>query len=182
MVRRWIRRLRRRKGNAGHTSPPPAAPETPPPAPPEEPPAPTQPAAPEAPAAIAPDDLANPAIERLAEDESLRGDLTDDGFTPLQNWAFARLQRIAHEAVHHPDPQGAMDGYTSQIRAFVQAAVQAATNKSLGDLPDLVKPHVVLAKEAPAVAGALRKITFTDDADANAQAIAAALGPEGSAA
>src|SRR6185437_14729151 len=75
--------------------------------------------------AASPDGLANAAIERLAEDESLRGDLTDDGFLPLQNWAFARLQRIAHEAAHHPDPQAAMDGYTSQIRAFVQAAVQA---------------------------------------------------------
>ena len=131
--------------------------------------------------AVSPDDLANAAIERLAEDESLRGDLTDDGYLPLQNWAFARLQRIAHEAAHHPDPQAAMDGYTSQIRAFVQAAVQAAENKDLGDLADQVKPHVVLAKDVPTVTAALRHVTFTDDADANAQAIAAALAPEGSA-
>ena len=130
---------------------------------------------PEATSAISPDDLANPAIERLAEDESLRGDLTDDGFQPLQDWAIARLQRIAHEAAHHPDPQAAMDGYTDQIRAFVRAAVQAAENKALGDLPDQVKPRVVLAKAVPTVVAALKHIAFTGDTDANAQAIAAAL-------
>ena len=131
---------------------------------------------------VAPDDLANPAIERLAEDEALRGDLTDDGYVPLQNWAFARLQRIAHEAVHHPDPQAAMDGYTAQIRAFVQAAVQSAESGALGDLPEQVKPRVVLQKDVPAVVAALRTITFSKDADANAQAIAKAVAIEGSAA
>ncbi len=122
-----------------------------------------------------PDDLANAAIERLAEDEALRGDLTDDGYLPLQSWAFARLQRIAHEAAHHPDPQAAMDGYTGQVRAFVKDAVQAAENGDLGDLPDQVKPHVVLKKDAPAIVDALHHLTLTKDADANAQAIAAAL-------
>jgi len=127
-------------------------------------------------AAAPPDDLANPAIERLAEDEALRGDLTDDGFMPLQNWAFARLQHIAHETAHHPDPQAAMDGSASQIRAFVRAAVQAAEHGDLGDLPDQIKPRIVLAKDVPAVVDALHHITFTKDADANAQAIATALG------
>lgn len=138
----------------------------------------TQPVA--APAA-SPDDLANAAIERLAEDETLRGDLTDDGYLPLQNWAFARLQRIAHEAAHHPDPQAAMEGYTSQLRAFVQAAVQAAESGDLGDLADQVKPRVVLQKDVPAVVDALHTVSFTRDADANAQAIANALTIEGSA-
>jgi hypothetical protein len=63
----------------------------------------------------------------------------------------------------------------------VQAAVQAAENKSLGDLADQVKPRVVLAKDMPAVVDALRHLTFSADADANAQAIAAALATEGSA-
>jgi hypothetical protein len=124
---------------------------------------------------VSPDDLANSAIERLSEDEAVRGDLTDDGYQPLQDWAVARLQRIAHEAAHHPDPQAAMDGFTEQIRGFVRAAVQAAQDGALGDLPDQVKPRVVLAKDVPAVVDALKKATFTNDADANAVAIAAAL-------
>jgi len=137
---------------------------------------------PASPPAISPDDLANMAIERLAEDEALRGTLTDDGYLPLQNWAFARLQRIAREATHHPDPRAAMDGYTSQMRAFVQAAVRAAENGDLGDLPSLVKPRVVLQKDMPTVVDALHKITFAKDADANAQAIASVLAIGGSAA
>lgn len=169
MVQRLVRRFRRRTPDERSSA---AAQLAASPPPNDRQPAPTQ--------AVSPDDLANSAIERLAEDEALRGDLTDDGFLPLQNWAFARLQRIAHEAAHHPDPQAAMDGYTSQIRAFVQAAVQAAENKELGDLVDQVKPHVVLAKDVPAVAETLRHLTFADDADANAQAIAAALATEGS--
>jgi hypothetical protein len=160
MVRRLLHRFRDQTHNREDTVAEQAAP---------------QKADPPAAAAVSPDDLANPAIERLAEDESLRGDLTDDGFLPLQNWAFARLQRIAHEAAHHPDPQAAMDGYTAQIRDFMQAAVQAAESGDLGTLPDLVKPRVVLAKDVPSVVAALRAIAFSKDADANAQAIAAAL-------
>jgi hypothetical protein len=130
---------------------------------------------PPAKSAISPDDLANAAIERLVEDERLRGDLTDDGYQPLQDWAIARLQRIAHEAAHHPDPQAAMDGFAEQMRAFVRAAVGAAENGALGDLPEQVKPRVVLKNDVPAVVDALKKITFTNDADANARAIADAL-------
>lgn len=122
------------------------------------------------------------AIERLAEDEALRGTLTDDGYLPLQNWALARLQHIAREATHHPDPRAAMDGYTSQMRAFVRAAVRAAEDGDLGDLPSLVKPRVVRQKDVPAITDALRKVAFTEDADANAQAIAGALAIGGSAA
>lgn len=176
MVGQWFRRWRRStpivpvtQSPSGVASPPPAA--TPSAPEPSSPPA----ADPPAQSAISPDDLANAAIERLAEDESLRGDLTDDGYQPLQDWAIARLQRIAHEAAHHPDPQAAMDGFTEQIRAFVRAAVQAAQEGALGDLPDQVKPRVVLKSDAPAVVDVLKKITFSNDADANAKAIAAAL-------
>lgn len=122
------------------------------------------------------------AIERLAEDEALRGTLTDDGYLPLQNWALARLQHIAREATHHPDPRAAMDGYTSQMRAFVRAAVRAAEDGDLGDLPSLVKPRVVHQKDVPVITDALRKVAFTEDEDANAQAIAGALAIGGSAA
>jgi hypothetical protein len=176
MVGRWFQRWRRstpivpgtQPPSGDASSPPAAAPSAPEPSSSSAPDPPTQ-------SAISPGDLANAAIERLAEDESLRGDLTDDGYQPLQDWAVARLQRIAHEAAHHPDPQAAMDGFTEQIRAFVRAAVQAAEDGTLGDLPEQVKPRVVLKDDMPAVVDALKKITFTNDADANAKAIADAL-------
>lgn len=163
MMRGWMQRLR-----AGKRDKPPVSATAAP--------APSASSAPKSAApAIAPETLANPAIERLAEDESLRGDLTDDGYGPLQQWAFDRLTRVAHEAAHHPAPQAAMDGFATQIRAFVSDAVQAAQAGKLGDLTSDVKPRVVLKQDAPAVVAALQKITFTQDADANAQAIATAL-------
>lgn len=121
------------------------------------------------------DDLANAVIERLTEDEALRGDLTDDGYLPLQSWAIARLQQIAREAAHHPDPQAAMDAYTTHIRSFVRNAVAVAQSGDLGDLTDQVKPRVVRKADAPAIIAALRALKLTHDADANAQAIATAL-------
>jgi hypothetical protein len=169
MVGQWFRRWRRGTPVVPVAQ---SAPKDTAPAPGQQP-APTA-VAPAKPA-VSPDDLANAAIERLTEDERLRGDLTDDGYQPLQDWAVARLQRIAHEAAHHPDPQAAMDGFTAQIRSFVGAAVQAAENGALGDLPGQVKPRVVLQKDVPAVVDALKKVPFTSDADANARAIAAAL-------
>jgi hypothetical protein len=127
------------------------------------------------PASVPPDELANAAIDGLAEDEALRGDLTDEGYQPLQDWAVARLQRIAREAAHHPDPHAAMEGYTTQMREFLRAAVQAAQDGALGDLSALVKPRIVLAADVPATIDALKQIEFTSDADANAQAITSAL-------
>lgn len=162
MFRRWYRRIR------GDTT---AA------AAPELPPAASQPT-PEVKATPNPDDLANPVIERLAEDETLRGDLTDDGYLPLQNWAIARIQRVAHEAAHHPDPAATMERFAEQIRAFVRDAVQAAQVGALGDLPERVQSRVVLKKDVPTVVDALKRIAFTGDADANAQAIAKAMSNE----
>lgn len=161
MFRRWYRRIR------GDTTA--AAPELPPAA--------ARPTS-AAKATPNPDDLANPVIERLVEDETLRGDLTDDGYLPLQNWAIARIQRVAREAAHHPDPAAAMDRFAEQIRAFVRDAVQAAQAGALGDLPERVQPRVVLKKDVPDVVDALKKIAFTGDADANAQAIAQAMSNE----
>ncbi len=169
MLRQWYRRVRgdKRAAVAEASAPPEPTPSEKPPAAPEP--------APEANAAPSPDDLANPVIERFAEDENLRGDLTDDGYLPLQNWAIARIQRVAHEAAHHPDPEATMERFADQIRTFVRDAVQAAQAGALGDLPTQVQPRVVLKKDVPAVVDALKTIEFTSDADANTQAIAAAL-------
>lgn len=121
------------------------------------------------------DDLASAAIEQLADDESLRGDLTDDGFGPLQAWAFAQLQHVAQSAARHRNPQAAMDAFTRQIRDFVRDVVQAAEDGALGDLPAEVRTRIVLAGEAPQVQASLRALTLGKDADANAQAIAGVL-------
>ncbi len=132
-------------------------------------------AAADAPAAVAPDDLARPAMERIAEDEALRGDLTDDGYTPLQTWAFARIKAMAGDAAHAADPQSAMDAATDKIRSFVQDAVAAAKNTNPADLASSVVPPVVPEASVGPIVAALRAVPHTDDADATAIAIAKAL-------
>lgn len=161
MFRRWMRRIR----SAATTDTTDAS-------------VPPEPAKPQLDAAPGPDDLANPVIERLVEDETLRGDLTDDGYLPLQNWAIARIRGVARAAAHHPDPEAAMERFAGQMRAFVRAAVQAAQAGALGDLAAQVRPRVVREQDVPAVVDALAAITFTDDADANARAIAGAMSNE----
>lgn len=123
--------------------------------------------------------LGDAAMERLAEDEALRGDLTDDGFLPLQAWAFARLERIAVAAVRYPHPAKMMDAATEMIRAFVGDAVYAAQNgdaAALAALAALIRPRIVPRERVAAVQAALQSLPLTADPDANAQAIAAALG------
>jgi hypothetical protein len=124
---------------------------------------------------MSPDDLAAPAIEQLAEDERLRGDLTDDGFLPLQTWAVARLTDIARDAADERHPQAVMQAAAQTLRRFVAAAVAAAEAGRLGDLPRQVRAPVVQAQNASRVRAALQRIVFGPDADANARAIAGAL-------
>ena len=124
---------------------------------------------------MTPDDLANAAIERLAEDEALRGELTDDGYLTLQRWAFDQLARIAQDAAQHPDPSGAMDAAADAVRATLAAAVAAAESGELADLTHRVRPPAVVTNAVPSVRAALQQLALGSDPDTNASAIAAAL-------
>lgn len=120
--------------------------------------------------------LGTAAIERFAEDEALRGDLTDDGWMPLQTWAFGRLRDVATDAARYPQADLAMDGLSEGLRVFTRDAVYAAQNGDAGDLAAQVRPRIVRRERVGAVQSALRSLPLTDDPDANAIAIAAALG------
>ncbi len=123
-----------------------------------------------------PETLATPAIERLAEDEALRGDLSDDGWMPLQSWGFARLQALATDAARAPQPDTTMDGLTETVRAALRDAVAAAQNGDATDLAAAIRPRLVPREQVATTQAALRALTLGPDADANARAIAAALG------
>ena len=124
---------------------------------------------------MTPEELANAAIERLAEDEALRGDLTDDGYMPLQAWAFDQLTRLTHEVAQVPDPAAAMDAASTAVRETLAAAVAAAESGHLADLTKWVQPPVIADHAVPAVREAIQQLALGVDADANASAIAAAL-------
>lgn len=127
---------------------------------------------------MTPDDLANTAIERLAEDEALRGDLTDDGYLPLQRWAFDQLTRAARDAVRTKDPSATMDAAADAVRETLSAAVAVAESGDRADLADLARqlqPPAIDASAVAAVRGALQQLVLHTDPDANANVLATAL-------
>lgn len=118
--------------------------------------------------------LAQGAVERLLEDERLRGDLTDDGFNPLLTWATAALTSAA---------QGATDD-TATAR---MAEAEATTKRLVGAVVRAAQEHSHAAigelQNDPAVARDLRTRLrviangwrLGDDADANAIRLARTL-------
>src|SRR5687768_13759041 len=72
--------------------------------------------------------------ERLLEDESLRADLTDDEFSPLQDWALARLHERVAALADPAAPEAATD-----LESLVEClrAVLRAANDTLGHRFDL---------------------------------------------
>ncbi len=115
--------------------------------------------------------LAQGAVERLSEDESLRGNLTDDGFSPVLNWAanaaIAYAQNLKVE-----NPPEAMDKYASQLKSLIQALVEAAQQGKIEDpapLLDFITPDRNKVKDQ------LSSLKLSQDPDENAQKIVEVL-------
>ena len=120
--------------------------------------------------------LAQGAVEALLQDESLRGDLTDEGFEPLLGWATDALTAVAEGIAATAEGDAAAYARMAiagrAVRGVVAAAVRAAQD---GDLePLLAEPLLARAPEDRArVASA--GLHLGDDPDANAALLARAL-------
>ncbi|HEX2914973.1 MAG TPA: hypothetical protein VH186_29540 [Chloroflexia bacterium] len=114
------------------------------------------------------EELARSAVERLSEDEALRGDLSDIGFGPLLDWAVAAVTAYSKQA---PD-SAAMDQYTDKVRGVVQEAVNDAQNNKLDDAAALMNFETSGKQEA---LDKLKSLKLGEDADENAVQIAAIL-------
>jgi hypothetical protein len=64
------------------------------------------------------------AAERLLDDERLRGDLTDEEFQPLLDWALTAIDRVV-VAESDQDVDAAMDQIRTVIQAISDALVSA---------------------------------------------------------
>lgn len=113
--------------------------------------------------------LAQGAVERLLEDERLRGDLTDVGFSPLLNWATAALIAAAQRATGGPEDAAArMSEAEETTKRLVGAVVRAAQEHSREAVGDLQNDPAVardLRARLRVIANGWR---LGDDADANA--------------
>lgn len=111
------------------------------------------------------DELAKAAVERLSEDEALRGDLGDDGFGPLLDWGVAAVFAYAVRATS----AGAMEQYTDRLRGVIRAAVAAAEAGALKDPRPLLNFATGRRYET---LRRLKGLRLGADADANAGQIA----------
>ncbi len=114
------------------------------------------------------EDLARVAVDRLSEDEALRGDLTDFGFGPLLDWGVAAAQAYAPKAAD----SNAMEAYAARLKGVIETAVAIAQNGKLAELDPLVDfDHSKSAK----LTDDLKALKLGDDPDSNAEQIAAIL-------
>jgi hypothetical protein len=81
------------------------------------------------------------AASRLLEDESLRGDLTDDEFQPLLDWAMATADQLVASTAGLSDGRAErrIDGGLGAIREAVAAAADAVTAYANHDVDRLRK-------------------------------------------
>lgn len=129
-------------------------------------------------------DVARRLFEAVAEDERLRGDLTDEGYAPLLAWCAQRVVQLA--AVHLPPgpspargeghqlgarPAVDFDRVAAALRATLAAIVRAAES---GDGRDLaaVAAEIVDPSTLPDLRRALAAAPY---ADARARSMAAVL-------
>jgi hypothetical protein len=158
--------------------PPPTEAEPPPPAEAAEPvepleaqpePAAEAPATAEAEAAPDADAVAQTVAERLSEDESLRGDLTDDGFSPVLNWA---IDLATTAATRLPDA----DALSAGIRGLVRGLVQAAESGDATPLKDALLPPLFTAEHVEELGRAVEQaVGETTSPDERAQQLVQAL-------
>ena len=113
-------------------------------------------------------DLAQNAVERLSEDEALRGDLSDVGFGPLLDWATAAVTAYAAHASKQED----VDQYTDRVRGVVQSAVADADAGQIDPITDLLDFD---SADKAGTEAALKALKLSDDSDQNAVDIAGVL-------
>jgi len=75
------------------------------------------------------------AAGRILDDEGLRGDLTDDEFQPLQDWALSVTDRLAAATALLDDAQadGSLDAGLEAVKSVVRLAGEAVAAQAEGD-------------------------------------------------
>ena len=118
-----------------------------------------------------PDEIARPAIERLAEDARLRGGLTDAGFGPIVQTVSSLVLRAAKEsatAMTTVDP----DKLASEARALARAIVRAAESGDPQSLVDVASPSLIVAEEHQPILAELPSALQAATSDERAEQLA----------
>jgi len=86
--------------------------------------------------------------ERLAEDERLRGDLTDAGFGPVLNLVTSLVPAAAARATAGPDAANAEDAVSHAARGLARAMVDAASSGDVDGLSAALSEPILTADAA----------------------------------
>lgn len=122
-------------------------------------------------------DAAREAVEQLLEDERLRGELSDDGYGPLLDWATATLIGVAEELTDRPadEARRTLDAARDVVRATMEAVVVAACSPSQHATLALLRDRVVASNPVARSRIAFSGFRLGHDCDANAARLARAL-------
>lgn len=121
--------------------------------------------------------LAQGPVERLAEDERLRGDLTDDGFNPLFTWGTDALTAAAQGVAEAPDDAATarMAEAEATTKRLIEAVVRAAQEGSREAVRALMDDPAVAAHLRTRLRVIANGWRLGDDPDANAIRLAGTL-------
>lgn len=120
--------------------------------------------------------LAQPYAERLAEDERLRGSLSDVGFGPVLSWVTELLTAAAQRATTERNAGSMMEQAGDVALDLVRGVVAAAESGQTGDLAAALRPPLLTADEATRARSAIpAAFARVEDPDAQARAIVSAL-------
>jgi len=122
--------------------------------------------------------LAQGAVERLYEDEALRGDLTDEGAKAVLDWASGALMAAAEGIAQESDEQAQatkMDAAEEAVRRVAKLLVRAAERHQRADVMALVNDPLVSGSFAARLRLGAAGLRLGDDGDRNAIRLAGAL-------
>jgi hypothetical protein len=122
--------------------------------------------------------LAQGAVERLYEDEALRGDLTDEGAKAVLDWASGALMAAAAEITGEADEQARTartDAAEEAVRRVAKLLVRAAERHRREDVTALANDPLVAANLGARLRLAANGWRLGDDRDRNAIRLAGAL-------
>ena len=121
--------------------------------------------------------LAQGAVERLIENEALRGDLTDDGFSPIVEWASNALIGAAQAVAGESEAvaQARMDEAETATKRIVEEVVDAAQRHTRAEVLALMNDPMVARDLRARLRIAANGWRLGDDSDANAIRLIKAL-------
>ncbi len=121
--------------------------------------------------------LAQGAVERLVENETLRGDLTDEGFNPIVEWASNTLLATAQTLVNDAEEtaQTRMDEAETATKRIIESLVMAAEQHTRADVMALAKDPAIADDLKTKMRIAAHGWRLGDDIDANANRLVKAL-------